>query len=93
MSRLPVAGWVSRKTSSFVALRVHSDVLFGTLASLFSARQFNFYKIVMIIKRFFRNTRKPYFGNRLKLRTNFRYYRDSKLENSFRICRWRRCCV
>jgi hypothetical protein len=62
-------------------------VMFGTLALLFLARQLNFYKIVMILKRFIQNTRKLYFENRLKLRTGFRDYRDSELEKSSRICR------
>jgi hypothetical protein len=53
---------------------------FGTLALLFVATQFNFYKIGMILKRFNRNTRKLCFGNKLKLRTGYRCYRNSKLK-------------
>jgi hypothetical protein len=61
--------------------------MFGALALLFLAQQLNFYKIVMLLKRFIRNTQKLYFENRLKLRTGFRGYRDTELENSSRICR------
>ena len=61
--------------------------MFGTLALLFLARQLNFYKIAMMLKRLIQNTRKLYLENRLKLRTGFRDYRDSELENSSRICR------
>jgi hypothetical protein len=61
--------------------------MFGTLTLLFLARQLNFYKIVIMLKRFIQNTRRLYFENRLKLRTGFRDYRDSELENSSRICR------
>lgn len=56
--------------------------MFGALALLFVARQLNFYKIVMMLKRFVQNTRRLYFENRLKLRTGFRDYRDAELENS-----------
>lgn len=61
--------------------------MFGALALFFLARQLNFYKILMMLKRFIQNTRKLYFENRLTLRTGFRGYRDSELENSSRICR------
>jgi hypothetical protein len=60
--------------------------MFGALVFLFLARQLNFYKIVMMLKRFIRNARRLYLGNRLKLRTGFRDYRDSELENSGRRC-------
>lgn len=62
-------------------------VLVGALTLLFLAQQVNFYKIVMMLKRFIQNTRKLYFENRLKLRTGFRGYRDTELENSSRIRR------
>jgi hypothetical protein len=62
-------------------------VLVGALTLLFLARQLNFYKIVMMLKRFIQNTRKSYFENRLKLRTGFRGYRDTEIENRSRICR------
>ena len=58
----------------------------GTLTLLYLARQLNFYKIAMMLKRFIRNTRKLFFENRLKLHTGFRDYRDSELENSSRRC-------
>jgi hypothetical protein len=61
--------------------------MFGALALLFLAQQLNFYKIVMLLKRFIQNTRKLYFENRLRLRTSFRDYRDTELENSSRRCR------
>jgi hypothetical protein len=61
--------------------------MFGALTLLFLAQQLNFYKIVMMLKRFIQNTRKLYFENRLKLRTGFRGYRDTEIENSSRICR------
>jgi hypothetical protein len=61
--------------------------MFGALALLFLAQQLNFYKIVMLLKRFIQNTRKLYFENRLKLRTGFRDYRNTELENSSRRCR------
>jgi hypothetical protein len=61
--------------------------MFGALMLLFLAQQLNFYKIVMMLKRFIQNTRKLYFKNRLKLRTGFRGYRDTEIENSSRICR------
>jgi hypothetical protein len=61
--------------------------MFGALTLLFLAQQLNFYKIVMMLKRFIQNTRKLYFKNRLKLRTGFRGYRDTEIENSSRICR------
>jgi hypothetical protein len=75
---------------TFVVLLLPEYVLiavFGTLALLFVARQLNFYKIVMMLKRFIQNTRRLYFENRLKLRTGFRSYRDSELEKSSRLCR------
>jgi hypothetical protein len=61
--------------------------MFGALVLLFLAQQLNFYKIVMLLKRFIQNTRKLYFENRLKLRTGFRDYRDAELENRSRRCR------
>jgi hypothetical protein len=61
--------------------------MFGALALLFLAQQLNFYKIAMLLKRFIQNTRKLYFKNRLGLRTGFRDYRDTELENSSRRCR------
>jgi hypothetical protein len=61
--------------------------MFGALTLLFLAQQLNFYKIVMMLKRFIQNTRKLYFENRLKLRTGFRGYRDTEIENSSRIRR------
>jgi hypothetical protein len=61
--------------------------MFGALTLLFLTQQPNFYKIVMMLKRFIQNTRKLYFENRLKLRTGFRGYRDTEIENSSRICR------
>jgi hypothetical protein len=61
--------------------------MFGALVLLLLVRQLNFYKIVMLLKRFVQKTRRLYFENRLKLRTGFRSYRDTELENSSRICR------
>lgn len=61
--------------------------IFGVLMLLFLAQQLNFYKIVMMLKRFIQNTRKLHFENRLKLRTGFRGYRDTEIENNSRICR------
>jgi hypothetical protein len=61
--------------------------MFGALALLFVAQQLNFYKMVMMLKRFIQNTRRLYFENRLKLRTGFRGYRDTEIENSSRRCR------
>jgi hypothetical protein len=61
--------------------------MFGALTLLFLAQQLNFYKIAMMLKRFVQNTRRLYFENRLKLRSGFRDYRDTELENSSRICR------
>jgi len=61
--------------------------VFGALTLLMIARQLNFYKIIMILKRFVQNTRRLYLENRLKLRTGFRGYRDSELESSSRMCR------
>ena len=76
---------------TFVVLLLPAYVLlamFGALALLFVAQQLNFYKIVMMLKRFIQNTRRLYFENRLKLRTGFRGYRDTDIENSSRRCRW-----
>jgi hypothetical protein len=61
--------------------------VFGTLTLLLVARQLNFYKIIMMLKRFVQNTRRLYVENRLRLRTGFRGYRDSELEKSSRMCR------
>ena len=61
--------------------------LLSAVALLFLAQQLNFYKIVMMLKRFIQNTRKLYFENRLKLRTGFIDYRDTELENRSRRCR------
>ena len=61
--------------------------VFGTLTLLLVARQLNFYKIIMMLKRFAQNTRRLYVENRLRLRTGFRGYRDSELEKSSRMCR------
>jgi hypothetical protein len=75
---------------TFVVLLLPEYVLiamFGALALLFVAQQLNFYKIVMMLKRFIQNTRRLYFENRLKLRTGFRGYRDTEIENSSRRCR------
>jgi hypothetical protein len=72
---------------TFVVLLLPEYVLiamFGALALLFVAQQLNFYKIVMMLKRFIQNTRRLYFENRLKLRTGFRGYRDTEIENSSR---------
>lgn len=60
--------------------------MFGLATLIFLARQLNFYKIVMMLKRFVQNARRLYFENRLKLRTGFRDYRDSELENSSHRC-------
>jgi len=60
--------------------------MFGALTLLFLAQQLNGYKIIMLLKRFIQNTRKLYFENRLKLRTGFRYYRNTELENSNQRC-------
>jgi len=76
--------------ATLVALLLPEYILlamFGTLALLFLSQQLNFYKIVMLLKRFIQNTRKLYFENRLRLRTGFRDYRDTELENSSRKCR------
>ncbi len=62
-------------------------VLVGALTLLFLAQQMNFYKIVMMLKRFIQNTRRLHFENRLRLRTGFRGYRTAELENSSRISR------
>jgi hypothetical protein len=75
---------------TFVVLLLPEYVLiamFGALALLFVAQQLNFYKIVMMLKRFIQNTRRLYLENRLKLRTGFRGYRDTEIENSSRRCR------
>jgi hypothetical protein len=75
---------------TFVVLLLPEYVLiamFGALALLFVAQQLNFYKIVMMLKRFIQNTRRLYFENILKLRTGFRGYRDTEIENSSRRCR------
>jgi hypothetical protein len=61
--------------------------VFGALTLIFLSRQFNFYKIVMMLKRFIQKTRRLYFQNRLRLRTGFRDYRECELENSSRMCR------
>jgi len=61
--------------------------LFGALALLALAQQLNFYKIVMMVKRFIQKTQRLYFENRLRLRTGLRNYRDVELENSSRRCR------
>jgi ABC-type transport system involved in cytochrome bd biosynthesis fused ATPase/permease subunit len=62
--------------------------MFGALTLLLLARQLNFYKIMMMLKRFIQNTRRQYFQNRLRLRTGFRDYMDAEIENSnSRICR------
>ena len=60
--------------------------MFGALALLIVVRQLNFCKIVMTLKRFAQKSRRLYFEKRLNLRTGFRDYSDSKLENSSRIC-------
>jgi hypothetical protein len=57
------------------------------LALLLFARQLNFYKIMVMLKRFIQNTQKLYYENRLKLRTGFRDYRETELENGSRKCR------
>jgi len=57
------------------------------LMLLLIARQLNFYKIIMMLERFVQNTRRLHLENRLRLRTGFRGYRDSELENSSRMCR------
>jgi hypothetical protein len=75
---------------TFVVLLLPEYVLiamFGALALLFVAQQLNFYKMVMMLKRFIQNTRRLYLENRLKLRTGFRGYRDTEIENSSRRCR------
>ena len=61
--------------------------VFGALALLFLAQQLNFYKIVMMLKRFVQDTRKLYFENKIKFRTGFRDYGDAELENGSRRCR------
>ena len=61
--------------------------VFGALTLLLVARQLNFYKIIMMLKRFAQNTRRLYVENRLRLRTGFRGYRDSEIEKSSRMCR------
>jgi hypothetical protein len=60
--------------------------MIGVSVLLFLARQLNFYKIVMMVKRLVQNARKLYLANRLKLRTGFRAYSDSELENNSRRC-------
>jgi hypothetical protein len=62
-------------------------VMFGALALLFLARQLNFYKIMMMLKRLVQNTRKFHFENRPGLRTGFRDYGDTEIENRSRTCR------
>jgi hypothetical protein len=61
--------------------------VFGALALFFLAQQLNFFKMVMMLKRFVQNTRKLYFDNKIKLRTGFRDYSDAELENGSRIRR------
>jgi hypothetical protein len=61
--------------------------MFGALTLLILARQLNFYKIAMMLKRFIQNTRRLYVENRLRFRTGFRNYSDAELESSSRICR------
>lgn len=61
--------------------------VFGALTLFLVARQLNFYKIIMMLKCFVQNTRRLHLENRLRLRTGFRGYRDSELENSSRMCR------
>lgn len=61
--------------------------VFGALTLFLVARQLNFYKIIMMLKCFVQNTRRLHLENRLRLRTGFRGYRGSELENSSRMCR------
>jgi hypothetical protein len=61
-------------------------IMIGASVILFLAKQLNFYKIAMMLKRLVQNARKMYLANRLKLRTGFRAYSDSELENSSRRC-------
>jgi len=49
------------------------------------ARQVNFYKIAMMLKRFISEARRIYLENRLKLRTGFRDYSDADLEKTRRL--------
>ena len=61
--------------------------LFVVLALSVLAQQLNFYKIMMLLKRFVRDTQGLYFENKLKLRTGFRSYTDDSQENSGTWCR------
>ena len=75
---------------TFVALMFPAYVLMvmvGVVTLLFIARQLNFYKIMMMLKRVIRNTRRLCFESRLKLHTGFRDYSDNELQKSSRICR------
>jgi hypothetical protein len=85
--RLALLGTLGTLVALLLPAQVIMLVLVGALTLLFLAQQLNFYKIVMMLKRFIQNTRRLYFENRLKLRTGFRGYRDAELENSSRIRR------
>ena len=60
-------------------------IMIGASVILFLAKQLNFYKIAMMLKRLVQNARKLYLANRLKLRTGFRAYSDSELEKTSRM--------
>ncbi len=61
--------------------------LFAVLALSVLAQQLNFHKIMMLLKRFVRDTQRLYFENKLKLHTGFRSYADDSQENSGTWCR------
>jgi len=85
--RLALLGTLGTLVALLLPAYIIMLVLVSALTLLFLAQQLNFYKIVMMLKRFIQNTRRLYFENRLKLRTGFRGYRDAELENSSRIRR------
>jgi hypothetical protein len=81
--RLALLGTLGTLVALLLPAYIIMLVLVGALTLLFLAQQLNFYKIVMMLKRFIQNTRRLYFENRLKLRTGFRSYRDAELENRY----------
>jgi hypothetical protein len=81
--RLALLGTLGTLVALLLPAYIIMLVLVGALTLLFLAQQLNFYKIVMMLKRFIQNTRRLYFENRLKLRTGFRSYRNAELENRY----------
>jgi hypothetical protein len=62
-------------------------VAFGVIALLSLSQQLNFYKIIVMLKRFALKGRKLWLESRMKLHTGFKDYRDTELENGSRRCR------